>query len=76
MGMIHGAEGGINVILLSTIRTRLEWSSTIYLGYDKDLPLKDRSFSYGAEGGIRTPEGECQQIYSLPCLTASLPLRN
>ena len=29
----------------------------------------------GAEGGIRTPEGECQLIYSQPCLTASLPLQ-
>lgn len=28
----------------------------------------------GAGGGIRTPEGISQQIYSLPCLTASLPL--
>ena len=30
---------------------------------------------FGAGGGIRTPEGESQQIYSLPCLTASLPLQ-
>lgn len=29
---------------------------------------------YGAGRGIRTPEGISQQIYSLPCLTASLPL--
>jgi hypothetical protein len=27
----------------------------------------------GAGGGIRTPEGESRQIYSLLCLTASLP---
>lgn len=33
------------------------------------------SFWFGAGGGIRTPEGMSQQIYSLPCLTASLPLR-
>jgi hypothetical protein len=28
---------------------------------------------FGAGGGIRTPEGECQQIYSLSCLTAPQP---
>src|SRR3989344_5357614 len=27
----------------------------------------------GAGGGIRTPEGRSRQIYSLQCLTASLP---
>ena len=29
----------------------------------------------GAGRGIRTPEGLSQQIYSLPCLTASLSLQ-
>ena len=29
---------------------------------------------YGAGCRIRTYEGECQQIYSLSCLTASLTL--
>ncbi len=31
------------------------------------------TFVNGGQGGIRTPEGECQQIYSLPRLTASVP---
>ena len=29
----------------------------------------------GGQGGIRTPEGISQQIYSLPRLTASVPAR-
>lgn len=32
-------------------------------------------FFAGGQGGIRTPEGVSQQVYSLPRLTTSVPAR-
>ena len=49
-------------------RIELATSSLPWMRSTTELP------GHGAGRGIRTPEGISQQIYSLPCLTASLSL--
>lgn len=52
------------------------WTRDPFLTMEVLYHWAKAALACGAGGGIRTPEGECQQIYSLSCLTASLPQLN
>ncbi len=64
-----GAIDFVQKLLLKCIRTWLYKYTTIKLnGF-----LGAIEFYCGGWGRVRTFEGECQQIYSLPRLTTSVP---
>ena len=60
---IENQAFGITTVSYTFIPQTSYTSGTCYL----------RSVLPSGQGGIRTPEGVCQQIYSLPVLTTYLP---